>query len=163
MELTVGADTRDAAPARPQMPRSLSDLAVDAAPVLFVVLWSSGFIGAKFGLPFADPMTLLFIRMLAAVLLLFVLVIVTRAPWLSRTNALHSLLAGLLMHGCYLGGVFVALVHHLPTGFAALFVSLQPILTSTLANRLRGERVRGHQWSGCSSGLPACTWWWPAR
>ena len=60
---------------------------------------------------------------------------------------LHSAVTGLFVHGCYLGGVFVAIDHKLPAGFAALVVSLQPILTSTLANRLLGERVTPRQWA----------------
>ncbi len=135
------------------MPRSLGDLAVKTAPAVFVVLWSSGFIGAKFGLPYAEPMTLLFIRMFAVVVLLALLVALTRPPWPSRAGALHSLLTGLLMHGCYLGGVFVSIDHRLPAGLAALVVSLQPVLTATLANRLLGEHVVARQWVGLLLGL----------
>ena len=66
---------------------------------------------------------------------------------------LHSAVTGLFVHGCYLGGVFVAIDHKLPAGFAALVVSLQPILTSTLANRLLGERVTPRQWAGLALGI----------
>jgi drug/metabolite transporter (DMT)-like permease len=135
------------------MPRSLSHLAVTAAPAAFVLLWSSGFIGAKFGLPFAEPMTMLFIRMVVVVLLLALLVFLGRPPWPSRAGAAHSLVTGALMHGCYLGGVFVAIDQHLPAGLAALVVSLQPILTATLANRLLGERVILRQWAGLLLGV----------
>jgi drug/metabolite transporter (DMT)-like permease len=78
---------------------------------------------------------------------------VTRPPWPARAGALHSAVAGLLVHGCYLGGVFVAIDHKLPAGFVALVVSLQPVLTSTLANRLLGERVAPRQWLGLLLGL----------
>ena len=57
------------------------------------------------------------------------------------------------MHGCYLGGVFVALDHKLPAGLVALVVSLQPVLTSTLANRLLGEKVMPRQWLGLGLGI----------
>src|SRR5215471_20377944 len=118
-----------------------------AASILFVLLWSSGFIGAKLGLPYAEPMTLLSIRMTAVVALLGLLILATRPRWPSRAGALHSLVVGLLMHGCYLGGVFVAVDHRLPTGLAAVVVSLQPILTATMASRLLAERVAARQWA----------------
>jgi drug/metabolite transporter (DMT)-like permease len=134
-------------------PRSFADAAVFAAPAVFVLLWASGFIGAKLGLPYAEPMTFLTVRMTAVVLLLLLLMLLTRPVWPSRAGILHSAVVGLLVHGCYLGGVFVAIDHKLPAGFAALVVSLQPILTSTLANRLFGERVTPLQWLGLALGV----------
>jgi drug/metabolite transporter (DMT)-like permease len=134
-------------------PRSLEDLAVFAAPAVFVVLWSSGFIGTKLGLPYAEPMTFLSLRMISVLALLALLVIVTRPPWPKRAGVLHNVVAGILMQGLYLGGVFVAIYHGLPAGLAALVVSLQPVLTSTLANRWLGEKVALHQWIGLLLGL----------
>jgi drug/metabolite transporter (DMT)-like permease len=134
-------------------PRSFADAAVFAAPAVFVLLWASGFIGAKLGLPYAEPMTFLSVRMALVVLLLGLIALVTNPPWPTRWGALHSAVVGLLVHGCYLGGVFVAIDHRLPAGFAALVVSLQPVLTSTLANRLLGERVMPRQWLGLALGL----------
>lgn len=134
-------------------PRSFADVAVFAAPALFVLLWASGFIGAKLGLPYAEPMTFLTVRMTAVVLVLGAIIALTRPVWPSRTQILHSAVTGLFVHGCYLGGVFVAIDHKLPAGFAALVVSLQPILTSTLANRLLGERVTRQQWAGLGLGI----------
>ena len=113
-------------------PRSFADAAVFAAPAVFVLLWASGFIGAKLGLPYAEPMTFLTVRMGAVVLVLGLIILLTRPAWPSATGMLHSAVTGLFVHGCYLGGVFVAIDHKLPAGFAALVVSLQPILTSTL-------------------------------
>jgi len=136
-----------------QPPRSFADAAVFAAPAVFVLLWSSGFIGAKFGLPYAEPMTFLSVRMLAVVALLGLIALATRPPWPTPAGMLHSAVVGLLVHGCYLGGVFVAIDHKLPAGFVALVVSLQPVLTSTLANRLLGERVIPRQWLGLALGI----------
>jgi drug/metabolite transporter (DMT)-like permease len=133
--------------------RSLADIAIFAAPGMFVVLWSSGFIGTKFGLPYAEPMTFLSLRMTALVAVLALLVVVTHPPWPRRAGVLHNVVAGLLVHGLYLGGVFVAIYHGLPAGLAALVVSLQPVLTSTLANRWLGEKVAPHQWLGLLLGL----------
>jgi len=135
------------------MPGFPGRIPASAAPILFVVLWSSGFIGARLGLPSAEPMTFLSIRMIAMVTLLGLLILATRPPWPSAAGALHSVVVGLLMHGCYLGGVFVAIDHRLPTGLAALVVSLQPILTATMASRLLGERVAARQWAGLLLGV----------
>ncbi len=133
--------------------RSLEDLAVFAAPAVFVVLWSSGFIGTKAGLFYAEPMTFLSLRMIAVIGVLALLVLITRPPWPRRAGALHNVVAGLLMQGLYLGGVFVSIFHGLPAGLTALVVSLQPVLTSTLANRWLGEKVALHQWVGLLLGL----------
>jgi drug/metabolite transporter (DMT)-like permease len=138
-------------PAQP--PRTLADAAVFAAPAVFVLLWASGFIGAKFGLPYAEPMTFLAIRMAAVVALLGLIAMVTRPRWPDRAGTAHSAVTGLLVHGCYLGGVFISIDQRLPAGIAALVVGLQPVLTSTLANRLLGERVTPRQWSGLLLGI----------
>ena len=134
-------------------PRSLEDVAILAAPAVFVVLWSSGFIGSKAGLPYAEPMTYLSLRMVALVLMLGAMVAIARPAWPSPACALHNVVAGVGVHGLYLGGVFISIDHGLPAGLAALIVALQPILTSTLANRWLGERVALHQWVGLALGL----------
>jgi drug/metabolite transporter (DMT)-like permease len=134
-------------------PRSLEYVAILAAPAVFVVLWSSGFIGSKAGLPYAEPMTYLSLRMVALVLMLGAMVAIARPAWPSPACALHNVVAGVGVHGLYLGGVFISIDHGLPAGLAALIVALQPILTSTLANRWLGERVVLHQWVGLALGL----------
>src|SRR5436190_5493015 len=121
--------------------RSLTDAFVFAAPAMFVFLWASGFIGGKLGLPYAEPMTFLAVRMFVVVLILGGIVVLTRPMQPARMDVVHAAITGFFVHGCYLGGVFVAIDHKLPAGFAALMVSLQPILTSMLANFLLGERV----------------------
>ena len=135
------------------MPQKLEDLAVYIAPGLFVMLWASGFIGAKFGLPYVEPLTFLTLRMGALVVILGVLSLITRPQWPGAIGFKHSVIAGLLVHGVYLGGVFIAIRHKLPAGLSALVVSLQPVLTSTIANRLLGERVVARQWIGLGLGL----------
>jgi drug/metabolite transporter (DMT)-like permease len=120
---------------------------------VFVVLWASGFIGAKLGLGYAEPLTFLSVRMAAAVLLLALVTLLTRPKWPSPCGIAHSAIAGALIHGCYLGGVFVAIEHGLSAGMIALVVSLQPVLTSTLANRWLGEKVRALQWLGLALGI----------
>jgi drug/metabolite transporter (DMT)-like permease len=135
------------------MPRSSADLALSAAPALFVVLWSTGFIGVKFGVPYAEPLTFLTARMIGVVLLLALLALALRPAWPRGGDVLHSVVAGLLVHGCYLAGVFVAIDRGLPAGIAALIPGLQPLLTSTLAGAWLGERVRAWQWAGLVLGL----------
>src|SRR5579872_769970 len=135
------------------MPRSIEESAVFAAPAVFVLLWSSGFIGAKFGLQYAEPLTYLALRMLSVLALLAVIIGATRPKWPDAAGVAHSVATGLMVHGLYLGGVFVAISNGLPAGLAALFVSLQPILTSTIANRWLGERVVLRQWLGLVLGL----------
>jgi drug/metabolite transporter (DMT)-like permease len=137
----------------PGLSPKLTNAAVFAAPAIFVVLWASGFIGAKYGLPYAPPLTFLTVRMSGVVLVMGLIILVTRPAWPSRDAVLHSAVTGLLVHGCYLGGVFVAIDHGLPAGFAALVVSLQPILASTIASPLFGERVVLRQWAGLALGV----------
>lgn len=135
------------------MPEKLEKFTVYIAPGLFVVLWASGFIGAKFGLPYVEPLTFLSLRMGALVVILGVLSLITRPQWPDPVGFKHSVITGLLVHGVYLGGVFIAIRHKLPAGLSALIVSLQPVLTSTIANRLLGERVIMRQWIGLGLGL----------
>jgi drug/metabolite transporter (DMT)-like permease len=137
----------------PAMPRMLDTLAIFAAPGIFVLLWASGFVGAKFGLPDAGPLTFLSLRMIAVVLLLVVIILITRPKWPGSAGVVHSVASGLMVHGLYLGGVFVAIGNGLPAGLSALVVSLQPVLTSTIANRWLGERVLPRQWLGLLLGL----------
>jgi drug/metabolite transporter (DMT)-like permease len=135
------------------MPRKLEDFAIFAAPGIFVVLWASGFVGAKLGLRAAEPLTFLTLRMTAAVLLLGVLIVITRPKWPGAAGVAHSAMTGLMVHGLYLGGVFVSIENGLSAGVIALVVSLQPVLTSTIANRWLGERVVPRQWLGLMLGL----------
>lgn len=135
------------------MPRSLEDAAVFSAPAVFVLLWASGFIGAKLGLGYAEPLTFLSLRMMTVVALLAVIIAATRPTWPQANGIAHSAATGLMVHGLYLGGVFVAIENGLSAGLVALIVSLQPVLTSTVANRLFGERVLARQWLGLVFGL----------
>ncbi len=135
------------------MPRSLEDAAIFAAPGVFVLLWASGFVGAKLGLGYVEPLTFLSLRMGAVVALLVLIIALTRPKWPNGAGILHSVLTGLMVHGLYLGGVFVAIENGVSAGLAALIVSLQPVLTSTIANRFLGERVAARQWLGLALGL----------
>jgi drug/metabolite transporter (DMT)-like permease len=135
------------------MNKDFAVLAARAAPAIFVVLWSTGFIGTKYVLNNAEPLTYLAIRMALVVALMAVIVAIARPRWPDRTGIAHSVAAGLLVHGFYLGGTAIAIAHSIPAGLSALIPGLQPILTSTLANRWLGERVTPLQWSGLLLGL----------
>lgn len=124
-----------------------------AAPAIFVVLWSTGFIGTKYVLTGAEPLTYLTIRMGLVTVLMAVIVAIVRPKWPKRAGIGHSIVAGLLIHGVYLSGTSFAVYHSVPVGLAALVPGLQPILTSTLANRWLGERVTKLQWIGLLFGL----------
>jgi drug/metabolite transporter (DMT)-like permease len=131
----------------------IEHLTIVAAPGLFVILWASGFIGAKLGLPYAQPLTFLFLRMFGAVLLLGTIVLVARPKWPNRDGILDSCAIGVFMHALYLGGVYISIANGLPAALSALIVGLQPLLTSTIANRLLGERVVARQWGGLLLGI----------
>ncbi len=131
----------------------IENLTIIAAPGLFVILWASGFIGAKLGLPYAEPLTFLFLRMFGAVLLLGAITFYARPKWPKRTGILDSCAIGVFMHALYLGGVYISIANGLPAALSALIVGLQPLLTSTIANRLLGERVVTRQWGGLLLGI----------
>lgn len=123
-------------------------------PVVFVLLWSTGFIGARYGLPHAEPATFLAIRMVAAVALMVPFALATRAPWPHGPRAwLNAAIAGVLMHAIYLGGVFISIHQGVPAAMAAVIVGLQPLLTAVLAIPMLGERPRPRQWAGLLLGL----------
>jgi drug/metabolite transporter (DMT)-like permease len=132
---------------------TFESVAARAAPAIFVLLWSTGFIGTKYVLAGAEPLTYLAVRMAFAVLLMGAIAAIYRPKWPSRAGVIHSAIAGLLVHGFYLGGTAVAIFHSVPAGLSALIPGLQPILTSTLANRWLGERVTPLQWTGLLTGL----------
>ncbi len=120
-------------------------------PVFFVLLWSTGFIVAKFGLPFAPPLTFLILRCASVLLVLVPLVLLFRAPWPSG-QIIHIAVAGELLQAGYLGGVWCAIKLGMPAGLTALIVGMQPILTAAAAP-LIGETVRPRQWLGLLFGL----------
>ena len=123
-------------------------------PLLFVLLWSTGFIGARLGLPHAEPLTFLLIRYAVVIACMTLLSVATRAPWPKTGRQwFHIGVAGLLLHGVYLGGVFIAISKGLPAGVTSLVVGVQPLLTAVAAGWLLGESVLRRQWAGLLLGL----------
>lgn len=127
---------------------------VSFAPAVFVLLWSTGFIGAKYGLPFAEPFSFLALRfgLVAGIFLLIALV--TGAPWpASLRQAAHIAIAGILVHAIYLCGVFASIDIGITTGVSALIVGMQPLLTALLVGPLLGERISARKWFGFLLGF----------
>ena len=123
-------------------------------PLFFVFLWSTGFIGAKYGLPYAEPLSFLLTRYCLVIGLMLAIALATRAPWPKvPIQWVHIGVSGLLVHAVYLGGVFVAIKHGLPAGVTALVVGMQPLLTACGAGWLLGEKVVGRQWLGLGLGF----------
>jgi drug/metabolite transporter (DMT)-like permease len=135
------------------MNKNLEETAARAAPAIFVVLWSTGFIATKYVINNADPLSYLAIRMAIVVGLMAVIAAIARPKWPDANGVFHSAVAGILVHGFYLGGTAIAIAHSIPAGLSALIPGLQPILTSTIASRWLGERVTPMQWAGLLLGL----------
>jgi drug/metabolite transporter (DMT)-like permease len=124
------------------------------APIVFVLVWSTGFVGARYGLPYAPAFTLLTIRLLIAAVVLVLLTGATRSSWPKEPRAyLRSSVIGVLLHAGYLGGVFYAIAAGLPVSVTALVVCLQPVLVAVLAGPALSERLEPRQWAGIVLGL----------
>lgn len=127
---------------------------IAAMPTAFVVLWSTGFIGAKLGLPHAEPFTFLLLRFVCVAVLLAAAAVAIGAPWPRSGREIRRIvLAGLMIHGVYLGGVFSAIANGVPAGIAALIVGLQPLLTAAVGRFYLHERISPAQWLGLAIGL----------
>jgi drug/metabolite transporter (DMT)-like permease len=123
-------------------------------PLLFVFLWSTGFVGAKYGLPYAEPLSFLLTRYGLVIALMTAIALATGAPWPKRRRDwLHIGISGVLVHAIYLGGVFVAIKHGLSAGITALVVGMQPLLTGLLSGSMLGEKVSTRHWGGLGLGF----------
>ena len=123
-------------------------------PLLFVLLWSSGFIGSKLGVPHAEPFTFLALRYATVLVILVPVALLTRAPWPRGVRRIwHLAFAGLLVHALYLSGCVWSLRLGLPAGLLSLMVSMQPLFTAAFAGMFLGERVSRRQWTGLALGF----------
>ncbi|MFZ1774931.1 MAG: DMT family transporter [Rhizobiaceae bacterium] len=122
-------------------------------PALFVLLWATGFIGARYAMPYAEPFGFLMVRFALAGLILGAAARFFSADALGRRLAMHSVMAGILMHGVYLGGVFWAVRHGMPAGLSALIVGLQPVITAFLARFALGDAITARHWTGLAAGF----------
>ncbi len=122
-------------------------------PATFVVLWATGFIGARYAMPWAEPFAFLAARFVLAAVLLAAVIALLGSGRATREEAFHAVVAGILMHGVYLGGVFWAIHRGMPAGLSALIVGLQPLITAILAGRLLGEAILPRHWLGLAAGF----------
>jgi drug/metabolite transporter (DMT)-like permease len=121
-------------------------------PAIFIFIWASGYVVAKYGLPYAEPLTFLSMRYVGVILFMGTLAVTMRAPWPARSAWPHIAIAGILMQAGYLGGVWCAVKLGMPAGLAALIVNTQPILTAVFGPFI-GERTQGKQWFGLGLGI----------
>jgi drug/metabolite transporter (DMT)-like permease len=125
-----------------------------AIPWLFVLLWSSGFIGSKLGVPYAEPFTFLMMRYSIVLAILVPIALISRAPWpKGKRQMMHVAIAGLLIHALYLSGCVWSLKLGLPAGILSLIVSMQPLFTAAFAGMVLSERVLPRQWGGLVLGF----------
>jgi len=148
MTIPEATDTRRTATATDILPHSIAPL--------FVLIWSTGFIGARYGMPYAEPATFLALRFGGVLVLMIPVVLVLRASWPPRTQVLHIAVAGMLIQGGYLLGVFEAIRLGMGAGLAALIVGLQPVLTAVFA-AVVNEWIGIRQWFGLALGLAGVT------
>lgn len=135
-----------------------ADFLTAATPATFVLLWSTGFLGARYGMPHAEPFTFLSYRFALTSAVWAVIVTLCNARWPRDGRTwMHAAIVGLLMHGIYLGGVFFAVRHGTSAGISALIVSLQPVLTALLAGAVLSERLSKRAWAGLALGFVGVT------
>ncbi len=126
---------------------------IAAAPVLFVLMWATGFVVARLSAPHADPLTFLSIRFPIAGLCFVAIAVALRAPWPGSRQAFHATVAGAFLHGGYLGPVYWAVAHGMPAGVSALIVGLQPLMTAILAAWMVKEKIALRHWAGLAVGI----------
>jgi len=127
-------------------------------PFIFIILWSSAFVTTKPIIDNSDPFAALAFRFFVVAFGFYIFSIYTKQKILTNLrNLLQSLFSGVLFHGIYLGGVFYSVSIGMPTGIAALIVTLQPILTNALAGKILGEKVTFKQWIGVILGFIGAT------
>ncbi|GHB28890.1 peptide ABC transporter ATP-binding protein [Pseudovibrio japonicus] len=123
-------------------------------PVVFVLLWSTGFIGARLGAPYSEPFTLLSLRFLLVLPLMAIVVWLSGKSFaMTHQQIGHAVVTGILLHGGYLAGVFWAIDNGMPAGVTSVITGLQPLITGTLAFFLLKEDVTARQWIGLAAGF----------
>ena len=143
--------------ARYEMCERMRNALIRFIPFIFVFLWSTGFIAAKYALPYIEPFYLLFIRMVLTIAVFLLLTVLFKAPALSIQQAGHQMVTGFLVHGAYLGGVFAAIKWGMPAGITAIIVGVQPILTAFLGWCWFRAVLRPKQWLGLGLGFAGVT------
>lgn len=125
-------------------------------PLVFVFLWSTGFVVAALVAPYAEPLSILTLRFGGAAILLLLFGLIMRGVWPDRRRALQIVVSGALIHGVYLSWVFWAVKNGMPAGVSALLVGLQPLLTAIFASPILGEKISFRHWAGLLIGILGC-------
>lgn len=122
-------------------------------PALFVLIWSTGWIVAKYASPFVEPLSFLTLRYALAGLLLAAFCIAFKASWPGRQLMLHAIFSGVFLHAIYLGGIWWVLDRQMPSTLSGMMAALQPLLTAFLAGTIVGEQISPRQWLGFAIGF----------
>lgn len=122
-------------------------------PALFVLIWSTGWIVAKYAAPYAEPLSFLTLRFALAGLLLAAFCLVFKAKWPRRQLMLHAVFSGVFLHAIYLGGIWWVLDRQMPSTLSGMMAALQPLMTAFLAGTIVGEHVSPRQWLGFAIGF----------
>ncbi|HTV67238.1 MAG TPA: DMT family transporter [Rhizobiaceae bacterium] len=122
-------------------------------PPAFVFLWATGFIGARYAMPWAEPFSFLAVRFIVACAILAIIALILGSRRATRHEAINSAIAGALIHGLYLGGIFWAIRNGMPAGISGLIVGLQPLLTAMMAGQFLQEKILPRHWIGLVIGL----------
>lgn len=139
---------------RSSPPQKLAAMLLRLLPVVFIVIWSTGWIVGKYAVPHADPLTFLALRYACALALLAPAALLLGARWPATPRLWgHAFLNGVMLHGAYLGGVWWAIAHGVPAGVSALIAALQPLFTALAAGPLLGERLTRKRWIGVALGF----------
>lgn len=122
-------------------------------PALFVLIWSTGWIVAKYSSPYAEPLSFLTLRYAAAGVLLALFCFAIGAKWPTRSVFGHAVLSGVFLHAIYLGGIWWVLDNQMPSTLSGMMAALQPLMTAFLAGAIIGERLTRRQWLGLGLGF----------
>lgn len=131
----------------------MSSRLTQIVPLLFVWIWSTGFINAKYALPYIEPFYFLIIRMILAAIAFLILIFVLKKRWPTRNQAIMQMIIGILLHSVYLGGVFFAVHLGMPAGISSIFVGLHPALTALLGFIFLSQKLRLLQSIGLAFGF----------
>lgn len=131
----------------------MSSRLTQIVPLLFVWIWSTGFINAKYALPYIEPFYFLIIRMVLAAIAFLILIFVLKKRWPTRNQAIMQMIIGVLLHSIYLGGVFFAVHLGMPAGISSIFVGLHPALTALLGFMFLSQKLRLLQSIGLAFGF----------
>ncbi len=131
----------------------LGNILQKTAPGIFVLLWSTGFIGSKLGAPYIEPFAFLTVRFALVLPVLALIAVASGAHWPRGGRAWgHAILAGAMIHGVYLGAIFYAIDNGMPAGVTALVLGLQPLMTALIAGPMLGEAIARRHWAGLALG-----------